>query len=257
MRLDNEGWQECGGGGVGYCPYTGARSSSGIKRRLRSRLELWGPGITLTGVVAMSGWPLAGPPADEGIDGRAAAPPGEGGPGDGELEPLVRPGLEPVDAAEVGGASPPVEEDAPGRAEGPDLRSPGSRGGHEQPVAGARLPHELVAQDEAHRVQGATLAEHLLQGEVSARRHVALGHAAGPRVPAAISQEAVVAEPGDLLLAELPHEGRVLPINRCGRVRLRVRVRVREKREREREKRERERGDSQPQGIPLKGSSQG
>ena len=70
--------------------------------------------------------------------------------------------------------------------------------------------HELVSHDEAYGIEGATLAQHVLEGEIATRRHVALGHAAGTRVTAAVAQQAVVAEPRDLVLAELAHQRRVL-----------------------------------------------
>lgn len=71
---------------------------------------------------------------------------------------------------------------------------------------------ELVAHDEADGIEGAALAQDLLEGEVATGRHVALGHAAGPSVTAAVAEETVVAEPGDLVLAELAHQRGVLEL---------------------------------------------
>lgn len=75
--------------------------------------------------------------------------------------------------------------------------------------------HELVAQHEADRVERATLAQDVLQGEVPAGRHIALREAARPRVPAAVAQQTVVAESRYVVLAELPHQRDILQNDRA------------------------------------------
>lgn len=81
-------------------------------------------------------------------------------------------------------------------------------------VARDRLVHELVAQHKTDRVERATLAQYVLQGEVPAGRHIALREAARSRMPAAVAQQTVVAEPRYVVLAELSHQRDVLQNDR-------------------------------------------